>query len=201
MQISDVIEVVDPNTFTRPIYAGNAIATVRSNDAKKVITVRGTTFEKAARRRQCVPSNRSMQAKTPKSALSSASKRRRASGPSSPARASSCPAAAASVRPRTSRSARRARRQARRGGRRIARRRRCRLRPQRLSGRPDRQDHRAGPVYRRRHLRRDPAPHRHEGRRTIVAINKDADAPIFQIADIGLVGDLFKIVSELTEKL
>src|SRR5881275_19029 len=49
MQVSDVIGVEDANTFLRPIYAGNAIATVRSNDAKKVITVRGTTFEKAAR--------------------------------------------------------------------------------------------------------------------------------------------------------
>src|SRR3954452_9280850 len=49
MQISDVIGVEDASTFTRPIYAGNAIATVRSNDAKRVITVRGTTFEKAAR--------------------------------------------------------------------------------------------------------------------------------------------------------
>ena len=37
------------DTFTRPIYAGNAIATVKSKDAKKVITVRSTAFEKAAR--------------------------------------------------------------------------------------------------------------------------------------------------------
>ena len=48
MQISDILSVEDESTFTRPIYAGNAIATVKSKDAKKVITVRGTAFEKAA---------------------------------------------------------------------------------------------------------------------------------------------------------
>ena len=48
MQVSEIISVEGPKTFTRPIYAGNAIATVESTDAKLVITVRGTAFEKAA---------------------------------------------------------------------------------------------------------------------------------------------------------
>lgn len=47
MQISDILSVESADTFTRPIYAGNAIATVQSGDAKKVITVRGTAFAKA----------------------------------------------------------------------------------------------------------------------------------------------------------
>ena len=47
MQISDILSVESADTFTRPIYAGNAIATVQSSDAKKVITVRGTAFAKA----------------------------------------------------------------------------------------------------------------------------------------------------------
>ncbi len=48
MQISDILSVEGGKTFTRPIYAGNAIATVESSDAKLVITVRGTAFAKAA---------------------------------------------------------------------------------------------------------------------------------------------------------
>jgi len=46
-QISDISAVVSADTFVRPIYAGNALATVQSKDAKKVITVRGSTFDKA----------------------------------------------------------------------------------------------------------------------------------------------------------
>jgi len=45
MQISDITKVVAPDTFERPIYAGNAIQTVKSKDAKKVVTVRTSTFQ------------------------------------------------------------------------------------------------------------------------------------------------------------
>ncbi|MGH6867761.1 MAG: electron transfer flavoprotein subunit alpha/FixB family protein, partial [Methylocella sp.] len=47
-QISDITGIESPDTFVRPIYAGNAIAMVRSSDAIKVVTVRGTAFEAAA---------------------------------------------------------------------------------------------------------------------------------------------------------
>ncbi len=46
-QISEIVDVVDANTFIRPIYAGNALETVQSSDAKKVITVRPTVFKAA----------------------------------------------------------------------------------------------------------------------------------------------------------
>ena len=45
MQISIITDVVDADTFVRPIYAGNAVATVKSSDAKKVITVQSTAFD------------------------------------------------------------------------------------------------------------------------------------------------------------
>ena len=48
VQISDIIQVIDADTFQRPIYAGNALATVKSDEALKVITVRTTSFEAAA---------------------------------------------------------------------------------------------------------------------------------------------------------
>ena len=47
MQISDIIEVISADTFKRPIYAGNALQTVRSTDAKRVITVRTASFSLA----------------------------------------------------------------------------------------------------------------------------------------------------------
>src|SRR5271169_4348598 len=48
MQVSEIIKVIAPDTFERPIYAGNAIQTVKSKDAKKVITVRTSTFQATA---------------------------------------------------------------------------------------------------------------------------------------------------------
>src|SRR5918997_582167 len=47
MQVSDIIKVVSPDTFERPVYAGNAIQTVQATDAKKVITVRTAAFQPA----------------------------------------------------------------------------------------------------------------------------------------------------------
>ena len=46
-QISDIIKVNDPSTFVRPVYAGNAFATIKSNDKKKCITIRPTSFDPA----------------------------------------------------------------------------------------------------------------------------------------------------------
>ena len=48
MIVPDIIEIIDENTFKRPIYAGNAIATCKSKDTCKVVTVRTTAFEKAS---------------------------------------------------------------------------------------------------------------------------------------------------------
>ena len=48
-QVSDILSVESEDTFIRPIYAGNALATVKSNDSKKVITVRPTSFDPAAK--------------------------------------------------------------------------------------------------------------------------------------------------------
>ena len=48
VQISEIIDVIDADTFKRPIYAGNAIATVKSLDSKKVITVRASSFDIAS---------------------------------------------------------------------------------------------------------------------------------------------------------
>jgi len=202
MQISDILSVEDENTFTRPIYAGNAIATVRSSDPKKVITVRSTAFEKASRDGGSgtveqvggagdsgLSSFVSMDAaKSDRPELTSANiivSGGRAFGSSEQFHALLDPLAdklgAAVGASRAAVDAGYAPNDYQVGqtGKIVA--------PgvyiaigisgaiQHLAGMKD--------------------------SKTIVAINKDEEAPIFQVADIGLVGDLFKIVPELTEKL
>jgi electron transfer flavoprotein alpha subunit len=202
MQISDVLSVEGEDTFTRPIYAGNAIATVKSSDAKKVITVRGTAFEKApadggSAQIEAVGGGGDAGlssfvgqevAHSERPELTSANiivSGGRALGSSEQFHALIDPLAdklgAAVGASRAAVDAGYAPNDYQVGqtGKIVA--------PdiyiaigisgaiQHLAGMKD--------------------------SKTIVAINKDEDAPIFQVADIGLVGDLFKLVPEMTEKL
>jgi electron transfer flavoprotein alpha subunit len=206
MQISEILSVESEDIFTRPIYAGNAIATVQSSDAKKVITVRGTAFAKAAAEGgsgtiEKVPAaggavgGRGLSSyvgselsKSERPELTSAKiivSGGRAFGSSEQFHALLDPLAdklKAGV-----------------GASRAA-----------VDAGYAPNDYQVGQTG------KIVAPEVYiaigisgaiqhlagmKDSKVIVAINKDEDAPIFQVADVGLVGDLFKIVPELTEKL
>ncbi len=200
MVISDVTAVIDADTFERPIYAGNAIQTVKSSDATKVFTIRTASFD-GRRCGRLGPGRKDL-------------------GPGrwrpvGLGRGQGCrhrPAGTDLRRDRRVgrtwcrvggefRADRKAGRQAERRGRRQPRRGRFRLCAERLAGRPDRQG-RGADLYVAvgisgaiQHLAGM------KDSKVIVAINKDEEAPIFQVADYGLVADLFTAVPELIEKL
>ena len=202
MQISDILSVEGPKTFTRPIYAGNAIATVESSDAKLVITVRGTAFAKAA-----------------------------ATGGSGSVEAVSGPGAAGTSTFISSEIAKSERPELTSakiivsGGRALKDAETFAATITPLADKlgaaigASRAAVDAGYVpndYQVGQTGKIVAPEVYvavgisgaiqhlagmKDSKTIIAINKDEDAPIFQVADIGLVGDLFTVVPELTSKL
>ncbi|MFV0921169.1 electron transfer flavoprotein subunit alpha/FixB family protein [Sphingomonas parapaucimobilis] len=202
MQISDILSVEGPDSFTRPIYAGNAIATVKTSDKKLVLTVRTTAFEKAAAeggagsieavastgdaaKSRFVGAEKAENARPELTSAKIIVSGGRALGSEEQFHALIDPLAdklgAAVGASRAAVDAGYAPNDYQVGqtGKIVA--------PEvyvavGISGAIQ---HLAGM----------------KDSKVIVAINKDEDAPIFQVADIGLVGDLFTIVPELTSKV
>ncbi|RFU72670.1 electron transfer flavo subunit alpha [Trichoderma arundinaceum] len=201
-QISDVTSIEDEKTFVRPIYAGNAIATVESTDAIKILTIRGTAFAPATPEQGSAPVEAGVDpksepisewvsedlAKSDRPDLSTASKV--VSGgrglkskeefdkvmlPLADALGAAVGASRAAVDSGYADNSL----QVGQTGKVVA--------PQLYMavGISGAIQHLAGM----------------KDSKVIAAINKDPDAPIFQIADAGLVGDLFEKVPELTEKI
>jgi len=202
MQVSDILSVEGDRTFTRPIYAGNAIATVKSNDAKLVVTVRGTGFEKAAKEGGSA-------AIEPVASTGAADGAKFVGAEISKSERPELTSAKVIVS----------------GGRALQNSENFHSLIEPLADKlgagvgASRAAVDAGYVpndYQVGQTGKIVAPEVYiaigisgaiqhlagmKDSKIIIAINKDEDAPIFQVADIGLVGDLFKIVPELTAKL
>ena len=201
-QISEILSVEAADTFTRPIYAGNAIATVKSSDAKKVITVRGTAFAKAA--------------------VSGGSASVEAASGSGDAGLSSFKGAELTVSARPELTGAKI---IVSGGRALGS---GEAFTQYIDPLADKLGAAVGASraavdagyvpndYQVGQTGKIVAPELYlavgisgaiqhlagmKDSKIIVAINKDEEAPIFQVADYGLVGDLFQVVPELTSKL
>ena len=200
-QISEIIEVVDSSTFKRPIYAGNAITTVKSKDAKKLITVRTSNFDKADESGSAAVENINIDGK--ESGLSTLVNMQKT----------------VSARPELT-----AARIVVSGGRGVGSADNFKI-IEKLADKlkaavgASRAAVDAGYVpndYQVGQTGKIVAPDLYvaigisgaiqhlagmKDSKVIVAINKDENAPIFEIADIGLVGDLFTIFPELEQKI
>lgn len=213
-QISDVMRIISEDTFVRPIYAGNALVTVQSLDPIKVLTIRPTQFEAndlMSQMRDSISIKSSTTESTPITSIT----------PPPPKNLSQCTHNEASVSPRPELTSAKI---VISGGRGLQSRENFKI----LEDLADKLGAAVGASraavdagyvpndYQVGQTGKNVAPDLYfaigisgaiqhlsgmKDSKVIVAINKDPEAPIFQVADYGVVGDLFKIIPELSQEI